>query len=170
MSKKKKHETNGHADATASAPSTPPDTIPGAKKIGQPFTQDLPVKNTDAQQLVLAGQLSDVILEKGRVEAEKVGVEEAKKKELGNLKEKIEELEGRERELARDVHNGTHEEQVTCEEWLLPDNRVMVVRADTGECVEERTAEAEDLQSDLEFDEQRGSDEARPEEQESPGP
>lgn len=146
MSKKKtkKHETNGHADTTP-APATTPASLPAGATEKRRYTEELDVKNTDAQQAVMAGQLADVILEKGRIEDEK-------KEAMGGFNEKLKDLEAREKELAKDVHGGTHKEPVEVVEFLLPDNRIMCVRSDTSEIVEERVADADDLQEPM-FDE-----------------
>lgn len=141
MGKKKKHETNGHAEQTP-APETKDAGPPAGATERRRYTEELSVKNTDTQQSVLAGQLADVILEKGRIEDEK-------KEAMSGFNEKLKDLEAREKELASEVHSGTHKEPVEVVEYLLPTNEIQCVRSDTGEVLERRAADADDLQEDM---------------------
>lgn len=152
MARKSKKDTktngNGHAEATTVAP--PPEGLPkDAKMLGAPFSQELPVENTEHQTAILGGRLADVILEKGRVEADKLAVQQKKKQELDELQERISDLDLREHELARDLKAGTHKAPVQCATYLIPGNVVRTVRLDSGATLDERTARAEDLQDDL---------------------
>lgn len=68
---------------------------------------------------------------------------------MAGFKEQRAHIEGRMSELADTVTGGTVLQDIECVVYLLPTNEIQIVRVDTGEVVESRTATAEELQETL---------------------
>jgi hypothetical protein len=64
---------------------------------------------------------------------------------IGGFNEKLKQLRTRKDELKESHRTSTEKRDVQCAEYLIPGNEVLVRRLDTGEVVEKREANLEDL-------------------------
>jgi hypothetical protein len=144
-----KHEEDGQEDEMAAKKKAngiskrnqhaPPGHLPkGAVQTGQPFTQELAVKIDLEEVTAISTQLANVIRDREQEEHE---LREKSK----TAREAIKGLKVRETELAKSVREHTKNTQVQCVKYLCPDNEVLVVRRDTGEIVDEHTADLEEM-------------------------
>lgn len=121
------------------------------------YTTKLPVKR---EADVLAG-LAQELAKNVRVREE---LEDERREMNADFREKFAALSETEKRLATAVETGCTEEDVEVHEYLRRDNAIEVIRVDTGELVEVRTAKAEDLQEDLDLDgKKKGDTEPAPE-------
>lgn len=106
------------------------------------FGQLLPVKIDPQTIETKSRELARVIREREVMLARK-------REDNANYREKLNFFDERLTELADSVTAGTQRQTVQCIEYLMADNSIRVIREDTGEIVETRTASAKDLQEPL---------------------
>jgi hypothetical protein len=125
-------------------------TIDGRKLVERArYEQMLPCKIPVDEVEVKAGQLAKVIRERDEML-------DRKRESNAAYREKIAFFDERLKELATSVENKTEQQSVSCVEWLVPEtNEIRVIREDTGEIVETRTADAQDLQDPLPFEKKK---------------
>lgn len=133
--KSKKNKSNGHAAGTNG---TTPATVPSGAVERHHIVMALPCKLDETERLKLSGKLVELTCE--RV---------ARENELAAIKETVKGLKKREDAMAEQLSDEAEVRDVDCVEYLLPTNEVLIVRTDTSEVVETRTATAEDLQEDF---------------------
>jgi hypothetical protein len=135
-------ESSPMAAKKSKAPATK--TIDGRKLVERArYDQMLPCKIPVDEVEVKASQLAKVIRERDEML-------DRKRESNAAYREKIAFFDERLKELATSVENKTAEQSVSCVEWLIPEtNEIRVIREDTGEIVETRTADAADLQEPL---------------------
>ncbi len=111
----------------------------------EPFFERLPCK-LDAQELLLkAKSLSQLLCDKGNVELEK-------KDANADFKRRLDAIETRVCELGLEVRTGREYRDVQCVERAdYQDNRVEIIRVDTGEVVRMRPLEVHERQESLAF-------------------
>lgn len=117
---------------------THPPTVPAGAVPKTKYTESLPCKLDSAERIERSGKLVELTCE--RV---------AKESELAAIKETVKALKKREDALAVELQEDSEKRQVEVQEYLLPTNEVIAVRTDTGEVVDTRTADPEDLQEDI---------------------
>lgn len=88
-------------------------------------------------------------LELAKLEHQRTAFREAWKAQCAKARERRAYFEERIEELANEVDGQVEYRNVQVVEYLLPNNEVMVVRGDTGEIIETRIADADDLQESI---------------------
>jgi hypothetical protein len=107
------------------------------------YQESLPCSIVDADVQSRANELAKVIRQRDRLLDEK-------RESNATYRERIAFFDERLKELAESVEGKTERRPVDCIEWLYPElGEVRVVRTDTNEVVESRTATAEDMQESL---------------------
>jgi hypothetical protein len=133
---KEESKTNGHAPTKA-----PKDMPKGAVERNR-YDEKLPCK-TDAEVTTAKA------LELAKLEHQRTAFREAWKAQCAKARERRAYFEERIEELANEVDGQVEYRNVQVVEYLLPTNEVMVVRGDTGEVIETRAADADDLQETI---------------------
>ncbi len=88
--------------------------------------------------------------EMARLHTDREALKSERRETMAEFKERLASMDQRMTELADTVNKSTELRDVKCKELLyVEENRVDVVRIDSGEVVESRTATAEDRQEDL---------------------
>jgi hypothetical protein len=110
------------------------------------YTKKLPVHVADAEVAKDARELAKLV-------AKVRDVKDRRRTAMASFKEELNGYEQRQGELASGVDAHTSLRDVKCEERLVVEtNEIHVVRLDTGEVVEKRTAEGADRQEALALD------------------
>lgn len=143
-----KTKTKTKKKAKASKAPTAPHRAANGAPIHQPaerkrYMRDLPVRIEAEVVQVKAEELAKVI-------HHRLAVKEERRESMAEFKETLTGLDEREKSLADSIEKHTEIQPVECIEYLTAeDNSVRVVRSDTGEEIECRTAEAKDRQEVL---------------------
>lgn len=146
-----------------------------AQRAGANGTNGTAAKPKDGRQPVerafvtkkLAVRVSADVVERAahemaRLYTDREALKSERRETMAEFKERMAAFDQRMGELANTVNNSTEQRDVKCRELLyVEENRIDVVRLDTGEVVDSRTATAEDRQEDLELQEREahGGDE-----------
>lgn len=85
-------------------------------------------------------------------------LEEKAKAAAAEFKLRITEEKGKRDTALRNARAGKRDVEVQIDEWLDRDNQILLIRADTGELIGDRTASADELQTEMEFE--AGEDDA----------
>jgi len=121
-----------------------------ARKLGD-RQETITVELTEAEIEAERGKVCDLIGRKDNLLA-------AVKSIKADYKAKIDQVDERISAAWKAAGTGKRDDEITVEEWLTKDNRVMRVRADTGELLGQRVARAEELQETL-FEGPKGDEE-----------
>lgn len=106
------------------------------------FTELLPVK-VSPEAIAKAGE------ELAALVADQAALDEKRREANSGFREQQASIKERQKKAAQTVSEGTELRDVECQDFLLPTNEVMAIRLDTGEVVETRTADKDDLQESL---------------------
>ena len=138
--KRKQTQTNG---TTGAAPS-------GAVERRR-YEEKLPCRIETEEHAKLSDELAATVRE--REEAE-----EERREAMAGFRERISGISDRQKKLAQCVEQHTVQRTVEVVEYLLPNNEMQTVRVDTGEVLESRAAEKDDLQEGLPLDREPDDD------------
>jgi hypothetical protein len=131
----RKKTTNGGSNGDAEVPKG----VPKGAVARDRYEERLPCKSDDTVAAVKARELAKLAHQRTSF-LERRKAENAKAREVrAYFDERIE-------ELAAEVDGQVEYRNVEVQEYLLPTNEVIAVRRDTGEIIETRPADAEDLQ------------------------
>jgi hypothetical protein len=147
MAKKKSKAPRGYGVGSKDAGNGRPlTTLGAAAKITRPerterrrFFEFLPVRVQDSEKLAAHAELS-------RLEGDRLRLKSEKREVLARFRERFNGLDVEIEKLVAKGNEGTEKRRVECAVILLATNEVEVVRLDTGEIVEKRTATADELQ------------------------
>jgi hypothetical protein len=115
------------------------------EKHRKPYTRELPVDANDREVADLARELADVLLEEAKVK-------EKRRNATAGFRDQLAGFDDRKKKLSECVHSSRKLVPVRVQEYQLATGEIEVVRIDSGEVVDRRTAEAEDRQRDIEDD------------------
>ena len=128
----------------------------------KPYTRELPTPITAEEATTMSEELAETVKERKIVESDR-------REAMSEFREKLTGIKEHQDRLADCIKDHKRLEPVECIEVLLATNEIDVRRLDTGESVEVRAADREDLQQPLpgvdEDDDDEGGSSA-----ESPGP
>ncbi len=136
--KKKAKKTKWTEGANPAADHLPP----RREELGKPHTREVPVTGDPSELEACAITLVGVIEEEAKVK-------EQKREANTKYREKLAGLDDRKTKVSGALKSHRVLKPVVVQEFLCAGNMVEVVRVDTGEVVEKRTAESRDLQPDL---------------------
>lgn len=159
----KKKGTKKSAARNANAPVGRPTTSRKGDKIPATYPRKIADRLSSAKRMghgrmeTITESLSPALVEAERdkvctAQQNIANLEEKAKTTAAEFKARIVEEKQKRDTALRNARAGKREVEVQIDEWLDKHNQILLIRSDTGELIGDRTASADELQTEMEFE------------------